>query len=194
MRNLLLATVLLLAGANGLFAQNEQIRVVVHPTVALGEHWQITGWVVVNEKENDPENANLFYGLEYRNKKKGRWLEIQAWRQWSRVGNQKFLDVRFFQKFGESVSMFVEVSPSLTKEGTVYNYVSLEHRIVGRLRGGVEAENFYRPGRDSLGGGPRVSYTIMDKEKLRVDLALSHQVRPGERDARRLWIVVTPRL
>lgn len=170
---------------------DKQTRLIFHPTLDLSKHWFGTSWTIGNAKLDSANNLNQFVGIGYRRDKW--WVEGMVQKQWSTSGNQLLLDFRFQTQVAKKWSVYIEVAPFLNRRA-FYDFVIVERQIWRKLNVGGETENVHRPLRDSIGGGPRVSYPIGSVGKFKFTLALSYQMRPNEKDALRLYVVVNRRL
>lgn len=169
-------------------AQQLQSKEVIRPSVAFGDKWYGTAWVIGNIREDVPDNINLFPGVGY--KTELWWLEILWWQHWSSLGTKSALDGRF----GITHSKFLLYSElaRFTVTGDVYTFVIVERPVSKKFRVGLETENFFRK-KDSLGGGPRASYAWGTFLNGPVITSASYQVRPAEPDALRFQLTLTPR-
>lgn len=172
--------------ACGLIAQDLQTRIVARPAVDITKNLYVTTWIIGNARLNTTNNINIFPGVGYRTK--NWWFEGLVQRQWSRAGNQWMLDFRFQTKIGEQSTLYIELSPFITRKG-FYEFVIYERRMWKRLNVGVETENIHRPGLDTIGGGPRVSYPIATFGKVKLTTALAYRMHRRERDLVRLYVV-----
>ena len=171
-------------------AQDLQNRTIFHSTVDIKENWFLTGWAIGEARLESPNNFYLLGGVGYRKSKW--WLEGMVCRQWSGAGNQLLLDFRFQEKIGNRTTLYVEAAPFLNKHA-LYDFTILEYRTWHNINVGAETENIHKPGLDSLGAGPRISYPIGSIGKVKVTVALSYQVRRQERDAFRFYIILNRR-
>ena len=177
---------LIICSACGLLAQDLQTRIVARPAVDISKDWYLTTWVIGNARLQTTNNVNIFPGVGYR--KERWWIEALVQRQWSRAGNQWMLDFRFQTRIGERSTLYIEPSPLLTRKG-FYEFVIYERRMWKRLNVGVETENIHRPGLDTIGVGPRVSYPIATFGKVKLTTALAYRMHRRERDLVRLDVV-----
>jgi hypothetical protein len=170
----LLVYVLAPASVHAQGGTQAQSKFVYHPTVTLKGSLIAAGWVIVNQKDGDPDNLNLFAGSGV---KREHWrLEVLAHRQFASTGNNWAGEVRFFHRAG-CVSSFAEASRSLTSD-LFYEFVLSECYVTKRLALGGEMENLRFPGdKDMLGGGPRVNFVLLNKGGQRLAMAWSYQFR-----------------
>lgn len=165
-----------------------QTRLVLHATADLNQNWFITNWVIGNVKADTPNNVNLFPGVGYR--AKNWWLEAMTQRQWSKPGNQWMLDFRYSFNRGR-LAFYAESTPLLTKRGE-YEFVYADVRVWKRLSVGFETENVHKPGKDSLGAGPRLSLPVASFGNYKLSLAGVYQFR-NEANVPRLYVVLNRR-
>ncbi|MDP4001402.1 MAG: hypothetical protein Q8P83_04145 [bacterium] len=171
-----------------------QIRLIIHPTVPLQnqdqeQYWFATSWLIGNAKSGAPENLNLFLGIRY--KHPSWWLESMVQHQWSPSPghNSWHLDFRLFKQFSERIGLYAETAPALGKK-ILYDFIFLEARAIGPLAFGVETENVHKPGPDSLGAGPLLSYPLATFGNHKLVSVLSYQFRRGESNVARLYMIM----
>mgnify|MGYP001591282992 CR=1 FL=1 len=75
----------------------------------------------------------------------------------------------------------------------VYEMVIIERNVWRRFNAGIETESVHRPGRDSVGIGPRVGATVGSVGKYRLATALAYRVRRQENNELRLYLVLNRR-
>ncbi len=168
-------------------SQDLQLRAVVHPTFDLTPDWFIASWQIGNARSETPDNANIFVGAGYRGKK---WSqEVLLQRQWTHAGNHWALSGRFQAQVGSRGSLYVEVTPFLTRSA-VYNLMMFDYRVLPKVTMGLEADNTFRPGRDQLGIGPRIGYLVWSNKTTKIGTALVYHLRPDEADSVRLYVSV----
>lgn len=169
-------------------AQQLQNKEVIRSSFGAGEHWYGSVWVIGNIREDVPDNLNLFPGVGY--KTDLWWVEGLWWQHWSSLGTRSAVDGRFgithpkFSLYSELARFF--------ETGDVYTFVIVERPVSNKVRVGVETENFLRK-KDSVGGGPRASYTWGTLLKGPVVTSVSYQVRRAEPDALRFQLTLNPR-
>lgn len=167
------------------FGQDLQNRSILKITSDLNQKWYGVAWGIGNARQIAPNNINLFAGVGY--KHKSWWLESMAWRQWNNSGNLLALDFRF-QKQWKKDRLYIEAAPFISRRG-FYHFVIYEHRTWRKFNLGGETENILRPGRDSWGAGPRVSYPIGTIGRAKATLTLSYRTRLHEEDELRLYLI-----
>jgi len=169
-------------------AQDKQARVIIHPTLDLSQNWYLTSWVIGNARAQTPRNGNFFLGIGFRNKDCSCWLDSMVQRQYSESGRSWLLDFRFLKRYRNGTVLYVEPAPFLDKKA-FYNFVYFETPLWRKFKVGAETENIHRSGSDSIGVGPRVSYTLGSWKGFRVDVAASFQFRRAEPNVTRLYLV-----
>ncbi len=164
----------------------EQAKVATHATVSLNSHVSLAGWVIEFPKNDAPDSLNLIGGVGLKGKS---WsLENMLWRQLSAAGNQWGLDFRFNRPLKNGF-LYMEVAPYLTKQA-VYHDITVERRVIGRLSLGGEMENTYQAGKDSLGGGPRMSFLLAKTAHYRLVTSYGYQWRRRAPDWSRLYLIL----
>lgn len=173
------------------FAQDNNLRVLFHPTFTLTKHWFVPVWAIGNAKTQSPNNANLISGIGYRHETW--WAEGMVQRQWSPTGNQWFLNFRFYKNH-KRFALYAEPAVYLTKPA--FQEASfVEYRVWRKLALGGETENVHRPNaRDTLGVGPRLSYALPQWKNVRPVVAVTYQVRKQERNVLRLYLLFHVRI
>ncbi|MBX4195416.1 hypothetical protein KW796_00460 [Candidatus Parcubacteria bacterium] len=164
---------------------DQMSRLIIHPTMKLDQHWFAASWLIGNvRRAGPPGNMNIFGGLGYR--RGGSSLETMIWRQWGRKNNW-LLDVRNSFSLGRT-SFFTEVSPFLSQRA-LYHMSVVEAVVSGPLALGAETENTFRPAKNSIGYGPRVSWTLVKNANSRLILTTAYQYHPQERDLARMYLI-----
>ncbi len=163
-----------------------QNRIIFHEQADVNSSLFLTGWVINNGQVYGTSNINLFGGFGYRGKKW--WFESMIQRQWSAKDKKLLFDNRFQGQLGKKSSLYVEVAPFLDREA-VYDMVIFEQSVWHKLNIGGETENVHKPGKDSLGAGPRVSASLAEVGNYKLAVALAYQLRRQERNALRFYIV-----
>lgn len=166
-----------------------QNRTILHAQKDMSKSWFLAGWAIGNGQYYGTSNINLFGGIGYRNN--NWWLESMIQRQWSETGRKLLWDNRF-QWQNNKESLYLEAAPFLDRKA-FYNMAIFERRAWRRFNIGAETENVHKPGKDSLGAGPRISMPLGSVGKLKVGAAIAYQLRHNERNALRLYLVFNSR-
>lgn len=175
--------------ASNLWAQETtdyQTRIILHEQADLSKNLFLVGWVIGNGQVYGTNNINLFGGFGYRGEKW--WLESMVQRQWSAKDKKLLLDNRFQAQLAKNSSLYIEVAPFLDRKA-VYDMVIFEQNVWHKLNLGAETENVHKPGKDSLGVGPRISAPLAVFGNYKLAVALAYQVRRQETNALRFYIV-----
>lgn len=169
-----------------------QLRVPVHVTKDLSEKWFLTSWVIGNVKQAQPNNLNFFGGVGYRGEKW--WLEGLLQRQWNGNKSQWQLNFRFNEQIGKRISLYAELYP-LSSRHTFSETAILDYRLARKWKVGVETENVHQKSRrDSYGGGPRLSYQILARDKVTTWLTGTYHFRSsGEPNFFRVYLLTNIR-
>lgn len=167
------------------------LKGVGHQTFGLSGHWFVAAWQIVNLRTVNANNFNGIVGLGYKGKRA--WVEVMAQKQWG-PKNLWFLDLRSQAQPTTTSSVFMEVAPSLTNH-VVYTALILDVKARVHSKGGLglETENIFKSPRNSLGGGPRVSYQVAQWSKSKITFALTYHFRPNEADVARMYLVYNGR-
>ncbi len=189
------ATLLILALLFGspLLAQDHvvQLRTPVHITKKLGENWFLAGWMIGNVRQAQPDNINLFGGLGY--KRNNWWLETLVQRQWSTKGHQWQLNFRFNRDFGKRANLYLELYP-VSSRRSFSEVVIFDYRLSDRWKIGVETENLHKRGRDSYGGGSRLSFRLVNRGPVTLWVTGTYHFRnQGEPRFFRTYVITTVR-
>ena len=166
-----------------------QNRSILHIQYDATPNTFAAGWVIANPRLYGNNNINALFGIGFRGEKW--WFETMIQKQWSQRGDKVLADNRFNYDFGGKASLYLEVAPFLNEEETcsVYDMIVFEKRIWRKLNLGVETENVHKKEKDSLGLGPRVSIPLGSAGNFKTSLALAYQLRSGETDALRFYLV-----
>lgn len=184
------AMLIIIFGAAEMSAQDDNLRVLLHPTFALTKNWFVSVWVIGNAKTQTPNNVNVITGIGYRHDTW--WVEGMVQRQWVSTGDQWFMNFRLSKNKGR-LNLYAEPAIFLTNPA-FQESAFVEYRVWRKLALGGETENTHRPNaRDTLGMGPRVSYALPSWKKIRPVVALTYQVRKQEGDVLRLYVVFNRR-
>lgn len=89
----------------------------------------------------------------------------------------------------------MEVAPFINEEEStaIYDMIVFEKSIWKKLYLGFETENVHKKEKDSLSVGPRISLPIGELTNFQTSLALAYQIRSGEADALRFYLVFNRR-
>ncbi len=167
-----------------------QNRIILHEQADVSKNLFLAGWVIDNGQVYSTSNINLFGGLGYR--RESWWIESMIQRQWSAGDAKLMLDNRFQAQLGPRRSLYVEVAPFLDRKA-VYDMVVFEQNVWRGMNIGAETENVHRPGKDSLGAGPRVSVPVAQVSNFKMAIALAYQLRRQETNALRFYVVFNHR-
>ena len=166
-----------------------QNRSIVHIQADVSKRWFLAGWTIGNVQRLGTDNINLFGGIGYRGS--NWWLESMLQRQWRENGRALLQDNRFQLNAGK-VSFYAEMALFLDRRA-VYEMVIVERNVWRRFNAGIETESVHRPGRDSVGAGPRVGATVGSFGNYRLATALAYRVRRQDNNELRLYLVLNRR-
>lgn len=187
-------TLIVVTPLSAAYAQNIQMRPVLHVTNDVTKNWYSAHWAIGNWMSKSPENINVFHGAGYRTKTA--WVETLLQQQVKAGKDDWFVDIRSRMQKGR-LSLYAEGAPFLTRRA-FYNLISVDHTFRvkegGKTLGiGFETENIHRGGKDSIGAGPRLTMPIGAIKGWSIDVAVAYHIRPHEHNVLRLYPVINKR-
>ncbi len=178
-----------------LYAESQKItdfqnRILLHEQADMNNNLFLVGWIINNGQVYGTSNINLLGGLGYR--RNTWWFESMIQRQWSTKDKKLLFNNRFQIQLSKKSSLYVEVAPFLDRRA-VYDMAVFEQNVWHKLNIGAETENVHKPGKDSLGIGPRISMPLAVFGNFKLAVALAYQFRQQETDALRFYVVFNRR-